>query len=573
MYRSSRLIAAPILVEHGVALGCPSNGDVGLMSDDVLEHGPSATTVVPSQRAGGPNRRWLIPLTVGTAVTLGVAGAGIALGVMLSGGGTQPEELVPSDALAYVDVDFDPPAGQKANLIRLLDQFPELSGQFNGDDDLKAQIVKAMVGENYRPSEVMSWLGDRMGIAVVHGDTDKSAGLEVIVQVTDEAAARKTLQSSLQPDQLAFESGYAIVTSDQLDLGGSSGFPSSHRFNAADVASAALAAPLSQDPKFTNVIDPLGDGVASFYYDVDAAHALIKELASSPLLAGQLGALDASTTTGQLGMMLRINSGDIELVGRSSDSAMATASAPSLFTKLPQDTAAALYVTGGAERVKQQWSDFLEQLPSAELLSGLGNAQGRYRDYAVTSSLSESSQSGAGWTGSPDNSWLNKLERTYHVKLPQDLETLFGEQFVAAVSADNLVAPMPSIGIRSVTDPQAAADLSSRLQPVVDQLTAGLGVKFLPTDDGLVIATNSDYAQTLADGSGGILNNPAVTRAIDDPEDASMVGWLDMDVVGNAIGLTAPQYSDVVTPLEGIGIAWYPGDQAVNFRARVTFDE
>ena len=113
--------------------------------------------------------------------------------------------------------------------------------------------------------------------------------------MSDEAAARKTLQRSLKSDQLAFESGYAIVTSDQLDLGDPSGFPTSHQFNAADVSRAALAAPLSEDPKFTNVIDPLGDGVASVYYDVDAGNALTKDLADSPRFAGQLGALDAST--------------------------------------------------------------------------------------------------------------------------------------------------------------------------------------------------------------------------------------------------------------------------------------
>ncbi len=87
---------------------------------------------------------------------------------------------------------------------------------------------------------------------------------------------------------------------------------------------------------------------------------------------------------------------------------------------------------------------------------------------------------------------------------------------------------------------------SDRLQPVIDDLTAGLGVTLQPTDDGLVIASTPDYAQTLSAGDGGIMDNPAVARALPDADGASAVAWVDLDVLGDLANLTSPEDGAVI---------------------------
>ena len=135
-------------------------------------------------------------------------------------------------------------------------------------------------------------------------------------------------------------------------------------------------------------------------------------------------------------MMLRINSGDIELVARSSDCGLCRQPlAQTCSPTLPQDTAAALYVTGGAERVKQQWADFLKQLPTAELLGGLGNPSGRIRTTRAIE-LSQASQLGTGLTGSPDNSWLNKLESQYTSSFREDSTLCSVSSSLSSVSGE-----------------------------------------------------------------------------------------------------------------------------------------
>ncbi len=118
-----------------------------LPGSEILDHSAGATTITPSQthRASGPKKRWVLPAVGASVLMLAVASAGVALGVMVSGGGTQPEELVPANAMIYADVDFDPAAGQKANLMRLINKFPDLQDQLGGGDDIKQVIVEGLL--------------------------------------------------------------------------------------------------------------------------------------------------------------------------------------------------------------------------------------------------------------------------------------------------------------------------------------------------------------------------------------------------------------------------------------------
>ena len=103
-----------------------------------------ATTIVPEDAAGHrkPSSRRRTAVVVGGVVGAGlVTAAGVALGMTLSGGGAQPEDVLPAGAVAYADVDFDPAAGQKVNAVRFFRSFPEVGTRLGSGDDLRSALV------------------------------------------------------------------------------------------------------------------------------------------------------------------------------------------------------------------------------------------------------------------------------------------------------------------------------------------------------------------------------------------------------------------------------------------------
>ena len=91
-----------------------------------------------------PGRRAWVAIGVGLAVVAS-AGAGFAAGTVVGGGGTQPEDVLPDTVVAYVDVDLDPAAQQKVNLVRLLGRFPDVEQEYGREPDVRAVVVDWLV--------------------------------------------------------------------------------------------------------------------------------------------------------------------------------------------------------------------------------------------------------------------------------------------------------------------------------------------------------------------------------------------------------------------------------------------
>ena len=98
-------------------------GEVGL-SDDPQ---PPAS--------GGRKRTGLLVGGVVTALVLG--GAGAFAFQTLSGGGSQPADVLPGDAYAYLRLDIDPSAGQKIAAVRFLGKLPQVKDTLGSDDPRK----------------------------------------------------------------------------------------------------------------------------------------------------------------------------------------------------------------------------------------------------------------------------------------------------------------------------------------------------------------------------------------------------------------------------------------------------
>ncbi len=138
----------------------PSRSDTGEIDDGL----PPAPPGPP-----GGARRWRRGVVVAgvAAGALALGGTGYAAASYLSGGGPQPEEVLPADTLAVAKLDLDPAAGQKAAMASLLAKFPDLAT--SGDEgDLRSALVTPLLeddswGLSY-DRDVEPWLGDRMAV-------------------------------------------------------------------------------------------------------------------------------------------------------------------------------------------------------------------------------------------------------------------------------------------------------------------------------------------------------------------------------------------------------------------------
>ncbi|HVQ87544.1 MAG TPA: hypothetical protein VMT88_05105 [Actinomycetes bacterium] len=556
-------------------------GTTPLGDAEILDQSGQSTPAM--QDGGGPTtsgsnrRRW--PVVAGAAAVLVVGGAGIALGMALSGGGTQPEELMPADAVFYADVDFDPDAGQKVNLVRLLSKFPEVANELGDRGDIKAYLVDQLVSgdSEWTADEVTSWLGDRAGVGVYWDEAAGQPSIVFALAVTDEDAASAALGAHLDDDEWTIDQGFVVMVE-------SPGLPGAgDEQSAADIVSQSDQASLADDPDFVAATQPLGAGIASVYVDGDRAQEVFRQLAPLGMGTGGMMGMTGNQLAGQVAAVVRVEPSAIELVARSTEvQASVATETTELMNTLPDGTVAAFAVGGGGQGIADQWDAFTSELDQLGQLGGMGMPSSPVYDdmqpasYPLTGTStvnSASTEQGRQDAQSQFDRVIAELERQYNIRLPDDLVTLFGDDLVVAVDGDGLISASPSMGLRSVTDPTDAADLASRVQPVIDDVTAGFGIVVEPVDDGLVVATNREYADQLASGDGNLASDPGFQSALPDTANATAEAWIDIDAISGLADLFDSSSSQVLDPLQGLGVVAGTDDDGEFFRARLTFDE
>ena len=498
------------------------------------------------------SRRWWV-LGMAAVLVVAAAGAGFAAGTVAGGGGTQPEDVLPDTVVAYADVDLDPAAEQKINLVRLLGEFRDVEREYGSDPDLRALAVDWLVqGSGLERANVEAWVGDRAGFGLSWDSAAEDLTPVAAVQVTDEGAALADLGRVLDAAQIATVDGYVVVTGDlwkdfdALDvLDGVVGAELPGSQTAAEVVAAGEAAPLAQSPAFSSVFDRLDDGVLTAYLDG------VSLAAAGEQIAGSLGAVGPEISdafidiaeAGQAGAVLRAEPNALELLAWTSVTPPGQSSAASLVTSLPASTLFAVELTGGTTLVADQW-----ELAVARL-----QQQGR--------------------SAKVIDRKLVDLESQYGISLPTDLETLLGEDVVVAVDGDGLLTGIPGIGLLSVTDPVAGAELATQIEDRLATLTGGFGVTANGTADGLVIASSDDYADQLASGAGGLGTEPTFTDALPDAASATNLVWVDFSGVKGFVTLAAPESARVIDPLEAFGLTVSPDAGGSLTRARLVFDQ
>ncbi|MFC7644561.1 hypothetical protein ACFQX6_30555 [Streptosporangium lutulentum] len=101
-----------------------------------------------------------------------VGGGSVFAVNLLSGGGTQPHDVLPGDAMGYLRLDLDPAANQKVALFNIARKFTVTKDSFRGDDPRTAifNLLKKDtqgLGKIDYAADVEPWLGSRIGMAVL----------------------------------------------------------------------------------------------------------------------------------------------------------------------------------------------------------------------------------------------------------------------------------------------------------------------------------------------------------------------------------------------------------------------
>jgi hypothetical protein len=501
-------------------------------------------------RSGSPSGRALVLVVVAAVLTLVLGGAGYAVYRVMSGGGAQPAEAIPGNAIAYLRVDLDPSAGQKVAALRLLEKFPALeaaTGITDPAEDLRRRAFeefqdasRACANLSY-DDDVAPWLGDRAAVAVLPPTARKSEpNAAMVVQVRDLGAAEDGVQA------LARCAGgdlpaYATVGSDYLLF-------AETQARATSYAKAAAADPLSQRSDFTTAMERLGDqGVMSGWASVDGLLDVWPKEMQPPGFDPR-----AKGTADSVAVALRFDESYVELTGVVTGAVTPDSVPTNPAVSLPDSTFVALSVSGGGKQVDQMWGAWGKMLAES----------GKSIDVLAKQVRAE--------TG---------------LVLPGDLKTVLGENVTLALDSTALDAMGATLagdlsslrlGGRFQTDPAAFHRILAKVEAYADSQGADLKLNTVDGDNFVAVSTNRGYADQLA-GEGRLGETAAFTNAVPDAASADAVLYANFDAVERQVIAFMKQAGasadgvDNVRPLASFGMSSHVLDDGVtDFVVRLT---
>ena len=301
-----------------------------------------------------PNR--LLGAIAGTVAAVLLISGGAAYGIThyLGGGGQQPEEVLPANAVAVMKLDLDPSLSQKAALYRFSRSFPDLHVQQKTlKDDLLRPLFSG-AGLNY-DSDVKPWLGDRAAVAAVPKLTGFGFAPVAAVQYTDKDKAKRVLlgasmraATGANPFFFAFSGDYAIIADTQGDA---------DRY-------AAASTHLTDNASYQKAVASLdGDQLAVGWAD---AKGVVQGLTSAQLATSPMWNKLKAKQMGSFVVGLHAASNYLEMqgkaVGLSNDASqqLGRAKTANLLATFPNDTLFAMEGTGLGAGIAQAF----EALPA-----------------------------------------------------------------------------------------------------------------------------------------------------------------------------------------------------------------
>jgi hypothetical protein len=473
-------------------------------------YGPAETLDV----APPPSRRRGIVIGATAAVLAVVAGAAVYAAGVLSGGGRQPDELVPRTTFAYAKVDLDPAAGQKLAARSFFGKFPDV--KTGGGDDVFESVIGDVVsdGDVDYDRDVKPWFDRRAAVAAFPGAGGKPTVVSVL-RSKDDAKARSSL------DRLAARTRTRGVPF-AYDLAKGYVVLSDTAAHVADAIRESGEASLRDNETYRKDVDALtGDQVAVAWTDV--AQSFRAALAGVPQ-AGLLPTAVTDQVKGRAVMGVHFTGDYVELEGRLFDSkgGLITAGGkPDLLDRLPASTVAAASISG--------------------------------IDKAIDDALA--------LTGTDPDQIAGGLIAQTGLSLANDLLPLLGNETVLAAGSLGLTSD-PRVGLLSKVANTAKAKVAG--DKIVSALTqlGDIPAKAAVKDGTFFLAVPRDYADELTGSPGGLTSSPKFTKAVGDLGTPSMVLYVDLEAALE--GRRGPEEA-----LRSFGaVAGYEGDVGY-FRARL----
>lgn len=477
----------------------------------------------PPQPVERKRKGWIVAVIAALAVVLLGGGTVYAVSAF-SGGGTQPHEVLPSNAIGYLRLDLDPDAGQKAALFALSRKFTFSQGKVSEDDPRKSLFDATQQGGDNPidyAKDVEPWLGSRVGAVALPGG-GKEPGFAVAVQVKDEALAKTGIAKLLDGQKygVAFRDGYAIVSDTQQ--------------NADKYATGPT---LSENAEFTGDVDSLaGDGVLSFWGHLGQ----LSKLSPTELSAEQQTQLDKIKNARFVGA-LRFDSAFAELTGsvRGAEQ-MTEGDLPKTdLATLPGSTAGALSISGLDQMVTKQWAEFEKTM-------------------AATPEVKQ---------------FMDQAKQNMGLTLPDDLVTLLGKNLTIAVDEEGLDGDTPKGGVRIQTD-------AAKAQAVLDKITKSFQDSGQPVpefgkvaaDGVFTVGTTQDYAQKLSE-QGNLGDSETFKTAVPNAGDANFALFVDLDKVEKYY-LEKMEGDDKANlqVLRAVGLSGTQSADAASFSLRLLFN-
>ncbi|MEV4563097.1 DUF3352 domain-containing protein [Nonomuraea sp. NPDC049419] len=481
----------------------------------------------PAEPAKKGRKSWIIAVAAALAVVLLGGGAVWAVGA-LGGGGTQPSDVLPADAIAYARLDLDPAANQKVALFQLASKFTVTKDSFTGDDPRKALFDLLNEDGDSKidfAKDVDPWLGSRVGFAAMPSGKAQP-DFAVAIQITDEEAAKAGIAKIMENDKygIAFRDDYALLTPTQ------------------DLATkyAQAEGSLSDNAGFSEDMGALGEqGVLSFW----ASMGGLIELAKKEVPANQTAVLD-QVKDARFAGALRFDSAYVELAGvvRGAKGMAPEGDLPKAnIGTLPATTAGAVSISGLDQVLTKQWAEIEKQA------SATGGAQVAQM--------------------------LQQVKTQFGLSLPGDLATVVGKNFTVAVDSEGLDTNQIKGGVRVATD-------AAKAQAIVDKVLNAMSQNGQPApqiakvagDGVFTVATSQDYAKKLAE-EGTLGESETFQTAIPNADDANYAIFVDLDKI-EKLYLASMQGDDKANAevLRAVGLSGSQTDTEATFSLRLLFN-
>lgn len=185
-------------------------GDILSSHDDEPPYDGSPVTTARRRRSG------VVLGSAALAVTL-VAGIGVYSAGRLSGGGAQPESVLPGSTFAMIKFDLDPGGDQKTAIGKFARRFP--AAKISDVEGLREKVLNGLAESSrldYR-ADIKPWLGRRAALAAFSGP-DGKPHVVAALQVTDPQQAKVALDKAKDDVFVAQRGGFLVLAGDQQSV-------------------------------------------------------------------------------------------------------------------------------------------------------------------------------------------------------------------------------------------------------------------------------------------------------------------------------------------------------------------